>query len=468
MHGGVASRFGPFEFDHATGHLFRDGTRLPLSRAQSAILHYLLTHPGVIVSKETLMDEGWKGTAVIENSVGQSILRIRKVLGNGHSNETYIETLPGKGYRFIAAVQQVSRLVRSHTFDTQLAPFRAFMQARMALDTLDRDEIRRTRRACEDTLREEPDYVPAHIDLALACGLMFEATTADPARDTASLEVGIRHAHRACELASESGEAWATLAFLLHLRGETADAAAAGCRAMAMAPDDWRVALLTAFVSWGDQRLRAARRALKLYPGLALAHWLCATVYIARGALEAALEEIRLGCAAQDAQPPGGGLPGVGLHLQCGQVLAALDRPQEAIAEFTRELQWADSRHVYGRLSAANTSYWLGAVLLRQRKRPEADVAFARALAIAPLHVQATAALKGQVVGHGMDAALGQAIVFTLQNRHADAARIYRDGAAQMPPGPAGCLLPVEPILNPLARRDIWSDALAVIRARAT
>jgi len=86
---------------------------------------------------------------------------------------------------------------------------------------------------------------------------------------------------------------------------------------------------------------------------------------------------------------------------------------------------------------------------------------------IAPLHVQATAALTGRVVGRGIDAALGQSIVFSLQNRHSDAARVFRDAVSQMPPGPAGGQFPVEPIVNPLARPDVWSDVLANIRLRA-
>ena len=58
-------------------------------------------------------------------------------------------------------------------------------------------------------------------------------------------------------------------------------------------PDLWRHAILAAYVTWGDDRLHAARCALALCPGLAFAHWLPATVFIAREGFEPALEELR-------------------------------------------------------------------------------------------------------------------------------------------------------------------------------
>jgi hypothetical protein len=67
-------------------------------------------------------------------------------------------------------------------------------------------------------------------------------------------------------------------------------------------PNVWQHSLRLAFVSWGDQRLRAAQRVLTLCPELALAHWFAATVFITRQAFDAAIKHLRDGCAAQDAQ----------------------------------------------------------------------------------------------------------------------------------------------------------------------
>ena len=135
-----------------------------------------------------------------------------------------------------------------------------------------------------------------------------------------------------------------------------------------------------------------------------------------------------------------------------------------------RELASADSGQLYARECAANAWYALGAIRLRQQKRTEADAAFARTLTIAPHHVSAMAALRGTVPAsaRGFDASIGQAIVLARGNRHADAARVFREGLAHTPPGAAGWLLPVEPVLNPRARGELWAEALKAIRARAS
>ena len=471
MAGGiVVHRFGPFELDSASGRLFRGRRRVPLSDTQAAILVQLVSNGGEVVSREALIEAAWGNTAVTENSLRQAIRRLRQALGDGRKGAIYIETLRTRGFRFAAAVARGERDAARVPLEAQLAPFRAFVQGRSELDRLDRDAIRRARHAFDDAVRQAPGYAPAHVGLAMACGLEFDATTSEVPHDTALLVLGIEHARRGCALDPASGEAWSTLAFVLYLNGDTDPAAAAACKAMALEPDDWRHALRAAYVSWGEERLRAARRVLTLCPRLALAHWLRTTVFIARGAFEAALDELRSGCPEQDAQDKGTGFPAVGLHLLHGLVLAAGGRLDQAAAEFTRELSSADSGQLYARECAANTWYALGAVRRRQQRRGEADEAFSRALTIAPSHVSAAAALRGQLPpsSSGVDAAIGRAIGLARGNRHADAARVSREALAQAPPGPAGWLLPVEPLLNPLAHREIWAETLALVRLRAT
>jgi DNA-binding winged helix-turn-helix (wHTH) protein len=481
----VLYRFGPFELDPASRQLVREQARVRLSAPQLAVLAHLVSHAGVVISKEALIEAAWGGLAITPNSLEKAISVLRKLLDEGRTDgTTCIETLSNQGYRFTASVQQASPDPTVTALDTQLAPYRALVQGRAELDTLGRDAIPRVRRAFEDALRQAPDYAPAHIGLAMACGLAFEASNADPLPDVASLQIGIRHARIATELAPRSGEAWSALAFVLHLNELTDEAAPAAYLAVDLEPTNWRHALRAAYVTWGEERLDAAQRILALRPGLALAHWLRTTVFIARGAFDAALDELQLGCTAQDAQVKGSGFPAVGLHLLHGLVLAALDRLEEAAAALTRELSWADSGQLYARECASNTWYALGAIRLRQRKRADAEAAFTRALTIAPGHIPATAALRGEVpsrppeAGHDgppkgghygaeMATATGHAIVLARGNRHADAARIYCDALVKTS-GSAGWQLPVEPLINPLAHRDVWTEALAIVRARAS
>jgi tetratricopeptide (TPR) repeat protein len=127
------------------------------------------------------------------------------------------------------------------------------------------------------------------------------------------------------------------------------------CRkAVALERNGWRHWLRLAYVSWGDERIEAAETALKLHPDLALAHWLLATVLIARGAFDAALIAILAGCAAQDKQRIAPGpYPAVGLHLQHGLVLLALGRLDEALRAFESELDVPDYGQLYARERAA-------------------------------------------------------------------------------------------------------------------
>jgi DNA-binding winged helix-turn-helix (wHTH) protein len=463
-------RFGPFELDAANRRLFRDSIRVRVSGPQLAILTHLVLHPDVTMSKDTLVNVGWGGQAVSDNSLEQAIHRLRKLLGDGVEGSHYIERVPHRGYRLGVPVVRVTRDASNDPLDTQLEPFLASVHGRMQLDTLDRGEIRQAREGLESVLREAPDNARAHALLAMACGLAFESTALETCPDTATLTDGIAHARRGCELAPDSGEAWSTLAFVLGLGGSTAHAVAAAHKALVLEPENWRHALRLARVASGEERMQAASRVLALYPELALAHWLRGTVFVARSALDAARGELQLGCAAQDAQTKGYPFPAVGLHLLHGLVCAAQGRLDDGESELTRELPSAECGQIYARECAANTWYALGAFRLRQRRAAEAAIAFGRALAIAPAHVPAHAALRGEIPASasGIDRALGEAIILARGNRHEEAARVYREGLAQQPPGAAGWILPVEPILNPLARGEAWAETLALVRVRAT
>jgi DNA-binding winged helix-turn-helix (wHTH) protein/Flp pilus assembly protein TadD len=472
--GTVVQCFGPFELDPGSGRLFRGPTRVRLSDPQAAILLRLVAHAGQVVSKASLVEAGWGAVAVGDNSLDQAMSRLRKSLGQTAGGACYIETVPNRGYRFAASVERSVRVWADAAREDTLAPFRTFIQGRSDLDTLTRDAIHRARQAFAHVLHAEPDYAPAHVGLGFACALAFEASYVETSCDRDALTLAVQHARQGAALDRTSAEAWSVLAFALHLNGERDNAAAAAWKAVALGPTEWRHQLRLAYVSWGGDRMSAARTALTLCPGLALAHWLMATVLIARGAFDAALDVLREGCAAQAAQArPPGKVPALGLHLLRGLVCAAQDRLDDAARACEMELSEADPDQVYARECAANAWYALGAAKLRQRRRQEAESAFAQALAIAPGHLSAAAALGRPlpVVSpndpHCADAAMAHAIRLALAGRHPDAAVAFADALATLPSPAAGWILPVEPLLHTAARPSIWADALAIVRQRA-
>ena len=466
-------RFESFELDTVSRRLFRGRQRLSLSDAQFAILLLLVTSEGEVVPREALNKAGWGNTAVSETSLAQAIRRLRQILGKAADGTDFIETHNNIGYRFTVPVERRPRRdtdTPASSAEAEIALFRDIAHGRTQLDTLDRDIILGARETLRDAVRRAPHYGPAHVDVAMACGLLFESTTLDVQPDVATLAEGLEHARIARELAPASVDVWSASAFLLRLQGANEEAAAAAGKATSLDPQNPRHLLLLGYASWGHDRIEAARRLLALHPGLALGHWLIATVLISRGAFPAAREEIRLGCAAQDIHPKRAGLPALGLHLLDGLVHAAHGRPDDGLDALMRELPFTDSSQVYARECAANTWYGIGAIYRRQGKHGDADHALIRALAIAPGHVEAHAALTGELLpsAAGIQAAICRSIILARGGCHEQAARAYHDAIAQEPRGSAGWLLPVEPMLNPLARPDIWAPALALVRLRAT
>src|SRR5689334_14146392 len=70
------------------------------------VLLYLLEHPGRIIEKQELFDEIWKDKFVSDNALTRTIKEIRQRIGDDADAPRYIETIPKRGYRFIAEVKE--------------------------------------------------------------------------------------------------------------------------------------------------------------------------------------------------------------------------------------------------------------------------------------------------------------------------------------------------------------------------
>lgn len=98
---------GPFTFNFRSGELSGGGLRQTLMPKDCAVLACLVSMPGSLIRKEELLDTVWKGTIVSESVLKACIKRLRKVLGDDFSAPVFIETVRGRGYRFIAPVHPV-------------------------------------------------------------------------------------------------------------------------------------------------------------------------------------------------------------------------------------------------------------------------------------------------------------------------------------------------------------------------
>jgi TolB-like protein/Flp pilus assembly protein TadD len=100
-------RFGIFQADLEAGDLRRKGFRLKLQNQPFRVLAALLERPGELVTREELRDKIWTNDTLVdfERGLNKAINRLRIALGDSAENSTLIETVPRRGYRFIAAVE---------------------------------------------------------------------------------------------------------------------------------------------------------------------------------------------------------------------------------------------------------------------------------------------------------------------------------------------------------------------------
>jgi TolB-like protein/DNA-binding winged helix-turn-helix (wHTH) protein len=99
--------FGPFELDASASELRKRGVRLRLTGQPFQILLEVLAHPGEVVTREQLCERIWRdGTFVdFEHGLSAAMNKLRRALGDSAENPRYIETVPGRGYRFIGMLE---------------------------------------------------------------------------------------------------------------------------------------------------------------------------------------------------------------------------------------------------------------------------------------------------------------------------------------------------------------------------
>lgn len=98
--------FGVFEVDLKACELRKHGLRLKLPEQPFQILVVLLEKPGEIVTREELRNRLWPGDTFVDfdHGLNNAVMRLREVLGDASENPRFVETIPRRGYRFIAPV----------------------------------------------------------------------------------------------------------------------------------------------------------------------------------------------------------------------------------------------------------------------------------------------------------------------------------------------------------------------------
>jgi DNA-binding winged helix-turn-helix (wHTH) protein len=88
--------------------LLRDGKPVPLTIKAFEVLLTLVQHRGRLVEKEELIKRVWQETIVEEGNLTVNISTLRKALGETPNGRRFIETVPRRGYRFVAAIREIT------------------------------------------------------------------------------------------------------------------------------------------------------------------------------------------------------------------------------------------------------------------------------------------------------------------------------------------------------------------------
>src|ERR1051325_9810493 len=115
----VLYKFGPFYIDPHAKLLIKDEKPVPIKPKVFDTLLVLVEGRGNVLTKDDLMGKIWSDAAVEENNLQQNISTLRKVLGETEEGRQYIETLPKRGYRFAARIEEIADdealIVERHT-----------------------------------------------------------------------------------------------------------------------------------------------------------------------------------------------------------------------------------------------------------------------------------------------------------------------------------------------------------------
>ncbi|HEY5211884.1 MAG TPA: tetratricopeptide repeat protein [Acidobacteriaceae bacterium] len=106
-------KFGPYEVDLSQGELRRDGVRVPMQEKPLRLLAAVAERQGEVVTRAELQQHLWKGEAFVDfdNGLNTAARKLRIALGDESDSPRYLETIPRRGYRFLAPVEIVQETI---------------------------------------------------------------------------------------------------------------------------------------------------------------------------------------------------------------------------------------------------------------------------------------------------------------------------------------------------------------------
>ncbi len=288
-------RFDPYDLNPETGELRKGGTPLKLPPQPAKVLALLASRPGELVTREELQRELWGDQTLVDFDRGLNfcIRRVRAVLLDDATEPRYIETVPRRGYRFIAPVQQVSTVPRRRWWPRPVLAVGVLAAVALALMFANRGagrsvspevyaQYRKGRFLAEefearqnksieyyqDAIARDPGYAPAYAGLAYAYVVHSWLKPELPARDY--LAKAKSAALKSLELDPQVALGHTALGYFLGYDWQWARAEQEYRKAIALAPNDPdahdQFSLLLSSLGRHEEALREARLAAELDP----------------------------------------------------------------------------------------------------------------------------------------------------------------------------------------------------------
>lgn len=638
-------RFAEFRLDPTAYRLLKGDAPIDLSPKSLDLLLLFATHPGALVTKDDMLKALWPDVAVTDNALTQVVSELRQALGDNPAEPRFVETVPRRGYRFVAAVEVETAVAqdaptaapvepasggapgssrprprtiavldftnvtgdpdvawlsagiaetvtndlrairdlrvldralvaaaaaggvqpprgtvlvvtgsfqragdrlritasaldaatreavahakadgaladvfhlqdaivtelstglqvtvtpaaaaRIHARETSnLDAYRALTEGRLKLELLDPAAIPGAIEDFERALALDAQYALAHVGLAHARFWRFQGSRARNRPEIGELTAAIAHARQAVDLDPDLAEAHAALAFFLASAERSAEAVAAGRRAVALEPGNWRHEFRLGTAAWGHERIACLEAVIGEFPRLAYAHFGLAMVYVARGDRPRAAEILQRGTASEgtSATPAAERFPASGLHWLTGLLHLADGNTAAASIAFDLELHSKGSG-LFAAEFAMDAYDGHGFVRLKRDDARGAVEMFEMALRKYPGHARSLVGLAlacrklGESTrtddalaraqravdelgasGRSSEAMLAKAFWHTAADRRPAAITALGQLLTDAPAGSAGWTIPIEPLLDPLRREPAFDAVLSRLGDRA-
>ena len=498
-----AYRFGDFLLETDGFRLTRGRQPIEVSPRPFDLLAYLVTHPSQLVTREELFQALWPDVIVTDNALTQLVSELRHTLGDSSGSPHYVQTIARRGYRFIAPVaveHAPDEIDHTDTRDrrsretSNLDALRAVTEGRLQLEALDHSAVDSALENFDRAITLDPSFAGGYVGRANARFWQYERGRFGYRPDAALLASAIGDARRGITLAPEFAEAHATLAYLLTASMRTDEARAAAQRAIALEPKHWSHHFRLGNAEWGTKRLDALRQCLELYPAFPFAHFQMAMVYVARRDFETASQVLEEGIAVLEGEEAARSrFPANGLYWLVGTIRLSQGDVAGARAAFESELK-AGSRMLYASEFSVSALNGMGFACLHADRLEDAEQAFRRSLSA---HQEQARAHLGLVIvaqrrhdttaeteafshaadstaqlrrgGRAIEAALMAAGEKVVAARFEEAVTALDRMLTDMPSGPAGWSIPIDPLfqLRGMTAEATFADVVRELARRA-